>query len=107
MQCYKNKTGHWPVGFVATKSDLQLVEALKRPGHVLVTLTSFTTTRLDHLLSFVEQLVQVIATQHLIAATEGLTLTSPSHVRSEERLEAMAKRQQQCEKMLATKGHYY
>ena len=78
MQCYKNKTGHWPVGFVATKSDLQLVEAFERPGHVFVTLTSFTTTRLDHLLSFVEQLVQVIATQHLIAATEGLTLTSPS-----------------------------
>ena len=36
-------------GIVATKSDVQLVEALEHPGHVLVTLTSFTTTRLDHL----------------------------------------------------------
>ena len=66
-------------------------------------------TRLDHLLSFVEQLVQVIATQHLIAGTGSLTLTSPSHVASEERLEAMEerletmdKRQQECEKTLAT-----
>jgi hypothetical protein len=86
MQCHTNRSGHWPVGFVATKSDLQLMEPLERSGHILVTLTSFTTTRIDHLLSVVEQLVRIIDTQHVIAATESLT---PS---SEERLEAMEKR---------------
>ena len=76
IQCHMNRSGHWPVGFVATKSDLQLVEPLERSGHILVTLTSFTTTRIDHLLSFVEQLVRVIDTQHVIAATEGQALAA-------------------------------
>ena len=54
MQCHMNRSGHWPVGFVATKSDLQLVKPLERPGNILVTLTSFTTTRIDHLYRFVD-----------------------------------------------------
>ena len=111
IQGHRNKNGRWPVGFVAAKGDLQLVEALECRKHVLVTLTSFTTTGLDHLLSFTEQLVQVIDTQHLIEATEYLTLTSPSRVAvaseerpkaMEERLEAMDKRQQKYEGTLAT-----
>ena len=91
MQGHRNKSGHWPVGFVATKSDIQLVEPLERRGSVMVTLTSFTTARLNHLLSFVEQLVQMIAANHLIAATKGLTIATPRHIENEERLETTEK----------------
>ena len=91
MQGHKNKSGHWRVGFVATKGDLQLVEPLDRGGRVMVVLTSFTATMLDHLLSFVEQLVRVISVKDLIAATKGLTLTTPRHIENEERLEKMEK----------------
>ena len=78
MQAYKNHTRVWPVGFLVEKDHMQLMEALERSGHVMVTLVSFATTRLDHVLAFTEQLVHMIATRDLVAATKNLAIRYPS-----------------------------
>ena len=70
----------------------------------MVTLTSFTTARLNHLLSFVEQLVQMIAANHLIAATKGLTIATPRHIENEERLETTEKGFKERKKELVAMG---
>ena len=96
MQAYKNHTRVWPVGFLVEKDHMQLMEALERSGHV--TLVSFATTRLDHVLAFTEQLVHMIATHDLVAATKNLAIRHPS---LEERLQKLEQGQKEFRMALA------
>jgi chromosome segregation ATPase len=82
MQACRLTQATWPVGFVADKSYLQLVEAQERRTGVTIHIAKYASDKLMQVVSFVEQLViaveSISAQLPLDTAMSQLTLSAPS-----------------------------
>jgi hypothetical protein len=121
MQACRQTQGTWPVGFVADKAYLHLVEAQERCGRVTLNIAKYASDNLMQVLSFVEQLLIIAVDSISIEyspAMSQLTLSSSSDSEEEirervRRLEAEMKELRKevkgvCETLtqLATRGRF-